>query len=88
MAKGVTIVELKRVRIERGLTMEQAGALIRIDGEPTGKATWCGWESGKKVPKPPAMFELERVFGIPPNAFYPRPDGGAVEEPAQRALAL
>jgi transcriptional regulator with XRE-family HTH domain len=89
MAKGCTIAELKRIRTARGLTMEEAGALIMIDGKPTDRGTWHGWESGRKIPKAAAMYELERVFGVEPNVFYPRPDGGTVvAAPAQQALAL
>lgn len=74
----------------RRLTMDEAGALIVIAGEPTGRATWFGWERKGKIPKPEAMVELERLVGVQPNDFYPRPDGAAAqaEPPAQAALAF
>jgi hypothetical protein len=62
--------------------MEEAGALIIIDGKATDRGTWHGWESGRKIPKPVAMYELERVFGVEPNVFYPRPDAGEIMPPA------
>lgn len=88
MAKGNTIAELKRARVSRGLTMEEAGALIIIDGKPTDKGTWHGWESGRKIPKAPAMYELERVFAVEPNVFYPRPDAGEIMPRAPTAQAV
>jgi transcriptional regulator with XRE-family HTH domain len=89
MAKGTTITELRAVRKLHGLTMDQAGAAIVVDGEPTSRATWHGWESGRKIPKPAAMFELERVYGIEPNVFYPRPDAGEIlRAPLQQQAAL
>jgi hypothetical protein len=81
--------KLKAFRRERGLTMEAAGALIVVDGKPVDRATWHGWESKGKIPKPDWMLALERVVGSEPNDFYPRPDGAAVLlAPAQQALAL
>lgn len=81
--------KLKAFRAARGLTMEEAGALIVIDGKPVDRATWHGWETKGKIPKPAWMLELERVVGTEPNDFYPRADGRAVvEAPAQRVLAL
>lgn len=87
MAKGQPIKELVAFRKARGLTMDQAAALVVIDGKPSNKASWCEWENGKKIPKPAAMLELERLIGVQPNAFYPRPDGEAFA-PAQLALGL
>jgi hypothetical protein len=81
--------KLKAFRIARGLTMEEAGKLIVVDGKPVDRATWHGWESKGKIPKPAWMLELERLVGAEPNDFYPRPDGGVVvAAPAQQALAL
>jgi transcriptional regulator with XRE-family HTH domain len=91
MAKGTIITELKAARLSRGLTMEEAGALIIIDGEPTSRGTWHAWESGRKIPKAAAVYELERVFGVEPNVYYPRPDAGEIMPPAlvaQAALAF
>lgn len=91
MAKGTTIVELQAARKARGLTMEEAAALITVGGKPTDRGTWHGWESGRKIPKTSAMYELERVFGVEPNVFYPRPDAGEIMPPAdppQAAFAL
>jgi hypothetical protein len=81
--------KLKAFRIARGLTMEEAGKLIVVGGKPVDRATWHGWESKGKIPKPAWMLELERLVGVQPNDFYPRPDGGVVvAAPAQQALAL
>lgn len=81
--------KLKAFRVARGLTMEEAGGRIVIDGKPVDRATWHGWESKGKIPKPAWMLELERLVGTEPNDFYPRPDGGTVvAAPAQQALAL
>jgi transcriptional regulator with XRE-family HTH domain len=88
MQKGVAGKKLKAFRLERGLTMEQAGAQIVVDGKGADKATWHGWESGKKIPKPAAMLAIERVTAVEPNDFYPRPDAGEIVPPAQAALAL
>lgn len=79
MTKGVAGKRLKAFRDDRGLTMEEAGALIIIDGEPTNKTTWHGWESKGKIPKPRAMLELECVVGLEPNDFYRRPDAGELQ---------
>jgi hypothetical protein len=81
--------KLKAFRRARGLTMEEAGALIIVEGKPVDRATWHGWESKGKIPKPAWMLELERIVGTEPNDFYPRPDGAAdLAAPAQQALAL
>jgi hypothetical protein len=81
--------KLKAFRLEHGLTMEEAGSKIVIEGKPVDRATWHGWESKGKIPKPAWMLEIERLVGVEPNDFYPRPDGGVVvATPAQRALAL
>lgn len=80
MVKGTAGQQrLKTFRKERGLTMEQAAALIVVDGEAVNKTTWHGWESKGKIPKPPFMYELERVTGLEPNAFYRRPDAGELQ---------
>ncbi len=88
MAKGTPIRELAAWRKGQGLTMEAAAAMIVVDGDRANKATWHGWESGKKVPKFPAMTEIERVTGVSPNAFYDRPDAGSIAntEPLQVAM--
>lgn len=66
--------------------MRDAGALIVVDGKPVDGATWHGWERGK-IPKPAWMLEIERLTGIDPNSFYPRPDaGGIAAPPLQPAL--
>lgn len=81
--------KLKAFRAARGLTMEEAGAMIVVDGKAVDRATWHGWESKGKIPKPAWMLELERTVGTEPNDFYPRADGlAAVAAPAQQALAL
>lgn len=89
MAKGSTIVELQSARKARGLTMDEAAALIVVDGKPATRPIWHSWERGKKIPREKAMIEIGRVFGVQPNAFYPRPDGAVQPEPpAQAALAF
>lgn len=88
MAKGQTIEPLKLWRSRHGLTMEEAGARIVVDGKPVDRGTWHAWETGKKIPKPAWMHELERVTGVEPNAFYPRPDADEINPspPAQLAF--
>ena len=89
MAKGITIQELRTWRMSRGLTMEAAGAMIVVDGKAVDRATWHGWERGRKVPSDPYMFELERVTGVQPNSFYNRPrDRVHVPENDRRQIAL
>lgn len=61
-------------RIERGYSIEEAAAMVVVDGEPCTKSTWHGWENGK-VPKPPFMLALCDLTGLEPNDFYPRADG-------------
>lgn len=73
-------------RLGAGRTMEQAGALIVIDGKPADRATWHGWERKGKIPKPLAMKLLNQATGVEPNDFYLPPDGEA--EPAQAELAF
>lgn len=85
MPKGVVIEPLRAWRVGRGFTHEQAGALVVVGGRPTNRGTYHAWESGKKLPSEPAMFELERVAGVEPNDFYKRPDAGARnKEPARQ----
>jgi transcriptional regulator with XRE-family HTH domain len=80
--------KLKTWRTAHGLTMEQAAARIVVDGKTSDKATWHGWESKGKIPKPPFMSAVVGlVEALEPNDFY-RLDGGATEPPAQHALAL
>jgi transcriptional regulator with XRE-family HTH domain len=70
--------KLKSWRKENGLTVRQAAARIVVNGQPADGSTWHNWESGKKKPLEPWMVELERVTGVQPNDFYPRPDAGQV----------
>jgi hypothetical protein len=84
MSKGAPNAKLRAWRSSegtrrgygRGLTMEEAAALVVVDGEPCTKATWHGWESAGKIPKPKWMLALCKLTGLEPNDFYPRPDGG------------
>lgn len=78
---------LKSWRKRNGLTMRDAGARIVVDGKAADGATWHAWENGS-IPKPAWMFEIERVTGVQPNQFYPRPDASAVQggAPAQAAF--
>lgn len=87
MVKTAAQKKLKGFRFAHGLTLEDAGALIKVDGKPVDRATWYGWEAKGKIPKPAWMLELERVVGVEPNDFYPRPDAsGIMRAPAQPAL--
>lgn len=83
MGRGTqAIAKLRQWRIQRGLSLEAAAAMILVDGEPCTKSTWHGWENGK-VPKPPFMLALCDLTGLQPNDFYPRADGrsyGAASE--------
>jgi len=94
MAKKRTIQELRVWRMSRGLTMEAAGALIRIahdDPNDVGvsRVTWHSWERGAKIPSAAYMTELERVTGVQPNAYYDRPASRiVVPENDQRQMAL
>jgi hypothetical protein len=73
---GAPNLKLKAWRTRHGLTMEQAAQRVVVDGEPCTKATWHGWESAGKVPKPQWMLPLCELTGLEPNDFYERPDGG------------
>ena len=75
-------------RSREGLTVRQAAARIKVGGKPIDHSSWHAWELGRKTPRDPEiMLELERVVGVQPNDFYPRPDaGGFVSAPAQPAL--
>lgn len=91
MAKGTIVAELRAWRKAQGLTLAEAGARIIVDGKPTHRAMFHAWENGKKVPKDAWMFQIERVTGVEPNAFYRRPGAPAAIEraalpPRQAAL--
>lgn len=75
-------------RKRNGLTVREAAARIVIEGKPVDHTSWHAWETGKKIPRdPPTVLELERVVGVQPNDFYPRPDAGElVSGPLQPAL--
>jgi hypothetical protein len=89
MVKGTNAQQkLRAFRVAHGLTMEEAGALVVVQGKAVDRATWFGWEAKGKIPKPAWMLELERRVGVQPNDFYPRPDGVAVPQAAQGALVL
>lgn len=75
MGEGAQIHKLKAWRAVRSLTLEDAAAMVVVDGEPCTKSTWFGWENGK-VPKPAWMIALCDLTGLEPNDFYVRPDGG------------
>lgn len=77
MGRGAPNAKLKAWRVARGLSMDDAAAKVVIDGEPCSKATWHGWESAGKIPKPNWMIALCDLTGLEPNDFYPRRDGGA-----------
>lgn len=71
-----TVHKLKEWRTRRGFTLEQAGCCVVVDGKAASRGTWHAWETGKKLPQKPQMFELERLTGAEPNDFYTRPDAG------------
>ena len=73
MATQNIVKELREWRKAHGLTLEAAGALIVIDGNPVNRATFHAWETGRKVPKAQWMRESWRVTGVEPNAFYRHP---------------
>lgn len=79
MATQNIIKELREWRKAHGLTLEAAGALIVVDGNPVNRATFHGWETGRKVPQAKWMREIWRVTGVEPNAFYRCPVSGIVE---------
>lgn len=82
--------KLTRFRKLRGLTMEEAGARIVVNGKPTSRVTWHGWESRGKLPRPPFMVELERNGIADASDFYtPEADELPVNQsnaPGQPAL--
>lgn len=82
MAKGNIVTELRAWRVGEGLTFKDAGARIVVNGKPVDRATFHAWETGKKLPKDAWMFELERVTGVAPNAFYNRPPPGVAPDRA------
>lgn len=56
---------IKALREEHGLTQQQAGEILRMS-----RATYNGFESGKR---PPAIDELEKLanyYGVPVNRFF------------------
>lgn len=73
---GALNLKLRQWRTSRGLTMEDAAAMVVVDGQPCSKVTWYGWEAGK-IPKPPYMLAVCELTGLEPNDFYWRPDGGS-----------
>lgn len=79
---------MRSYRKRHGLTVRQAAALIVVEGKAIDHTSWHAWENGKKIPRDkPTMLELERVVGVQPNDFYPRPDAVGIESaPVQPAL--
>jgi len=82
MAKGTIVTELRTWRVARGLTLEAAGALIIVDGKAADRAMFHAWETGRKTPRPEWIFQIERVTGVQPNAFYARPAPSPANDPA------
>lgn len=75
---------MKRWRASHGLTMESAAARIIVDGKPSDKATWHGWESKGKIPTQPFMLAVcGLVPELEPNDFY-RADASGEAEPQLR----
>lgn len=78
---------MRSYRKRNALTVREAAARIVIDGKPVDHTSWHAWERGSKTPRDPAtMLELERVVGVQPNDFYPRPDAGELASTPQLAL--
>jgi len=51
---------LKRLRLERGLTLRAAGELL-----DTSRMAMLRWESGEHEPTWQNVRKLERLFGLP-----------------------
>jgi transcriptional regulator with XRE-family HTH domain len=75
-------------RKRNGLTVREAAARIVINGAPVDHSSWHAWETGRKIPRDrETVLELERVVGVQPNDYYPRPDAAEIMSgPVQPAL--
>lgn len=76
MGKGAPNLKLRAWRASRGYSMEEAAGKVVVDGQPCTKATWHGWESAGKIPKPEWMLPLCELTGLQPNDFYVLPVAG------------
>lgn len=63
------IDEIKRWRDARNLTMDEAGAMVVVDGKPTHRATWHAWEHGRKRPSRKHMPMFCQVTGLSADLF-------------------
>lgn len=89
MAKKAIVAELRAWRAGQGLTLEEAGAKIVLEGKPASRSMFHAWETGAKLPSYDYMLELERVTGVSPNCFYTRPSiAPQIQAPRQGALAV
>jgi transcriptional regulator with XRE-family HTH domain len=68
MAKIVK--ELRAWRAARDLTLEQAAAMVVVEGVPANKATWHGWETGRKIPAADFMRAVCELTGLSSDVFY------------------
>jgi DNA-binding XRE family transcriptional regulator len=55
---------LARWRLDQGLSQTAAGDLVGVS-----QVTWSDWESGKKCPHVGQAVKLERVTGVPCEAW-------------------
>lgn len=80
-------VLLRSWRKRNGLTVREAAARIVVNGVSIDHSSWHAWETGRKIPRDRAtVLELERVTGVQPNDYYPRPDADVISAPVQPAL--
>lgn len=81
-------VIMRSWRKRNGLTVREAAARIVVNGVAVDHSSWHAWETGKKTPRGrDLVLELERVVGVQPNDYYPRPDAGEfTSAPVQPAL--
>lgn len=85
METGQAIDAIKRWRMARGLTMEEAAALVVVDGKPTNRATWHAWEWGRKAPGKRHMPVFLTVTGLSADIFYPQPANPDATAPVAQA---
>ena len=52
---------LRTARIERGLSPDEAAKILNVH-----PMSIYFWESGKKLPKPPNLENIKKVFGVTP----------------------
>jgi transcriptional regulator with XRE-family HTH domain len=84
------VPELRQWRTDRGLTFEEAAALVVVDGVPVQKSTWHAWESARRVPAPAYMTALYELTGgaVRPEHFYHLPAIETPKAPIGRQMLL